>query len=90
MSATHGRRNWRDGGYVPQFEILGVPLEITTFTKYFKIFANFLDFTMFPKRRSKIPRRNRNFGVGGFDSSESVPQSESIPLVETSWQRPWR
>ena len=29
------------------------------------------------------------FWADGFDSPESVPQSESIPPVETSWRCPW-
>ena len=52
-------------------------LEIVIFEeKFLNIYRNFRFFSI-SKKGGQNPGRNQNLGVGGFDSPESAPQSES-------------
>ena len=70
----------------PRFKILGgCPPEIVVFKENFGIFAKIF---VFSKIKWANPRRNKNLGVGGFDSPESIPGQDSSPPSQKSMVMP--
>ena len=73
----HGRRH-RGGcrGHVPPVRNSGgeAPSEIAIFKEnFYEYLSKFSDFSMFSKQSGRNLKRNRNLGVGDFDSPEFVP-----------------
>ena len=67
VSVLPGSKFWGD---IPKIAIL---------RKCYKYLPKFSYFPIFSKYGGQNLRRKLNLGVGGFDSPESVPQSEYIP-----------
>ena len=71
--------------YLPFLDFLISELKLEHFLNIY----HFSDFPIFPKKVGEIRARNRNFGVGGFDSPKSVPHPSrnfvATPLPMGKW-----